>query len=59
MKKFGLKSILIKKFKYHTTKIVTVEKYNILDRYFSITTINENGEKILHIYIQLKMVGVI
>ena len=59
MKELGLIFIIVKKFKHYTTKVDIVEKDNILSKDFSITRINENRYEILHIYIQLKMVGVI
>ncbi len=41
MKELGLRSIIVKKFKHHTTKVDIAEKENVLDRDFSTTTINE------------------
>ena len=41
MKELELRSIMVKKFKHHTTKVKIVEKDNVLNRDFSTITINE------------------
>lgn len=41
MRELGLKSVIVKKYKHHTTKVKVEEKDNILDRNFSTNTINE------------------
>lgn len=41
MRELDLKSVILKKFRHHTTKIKIEDKDNILDRDFSTNTINE------------------
>lgn len=41
MRELGLKSVIVKKFKHHTTKIKIDDKDNILNQDFSTNTINE------------------
>ncbi len=41
MSELGLKSVIVKKFKHHTTKVKIEDKDNILGRHFSTNTINE------------------
>lgn len=41
MSELGLKSVIIKNFKHHTTKIKIENKDNVLSQYFTTTTINK------------------
>lgn len=41
MSELGLKSVIVKKFKHHTTKVKIEDKDNILNQDFSTNTINE------------------
>jgi transposase InsO family protein len=41
MAKLGLRSIVVKKYKHHSSKSPIVEKENILNREFEATTINQ------------------
>ncbi|MPM87176.1 hypothetical protein SDC9_134270 [bioreactor metagenome] len=41
MSELGLKSVIVKKFKHHTTKVKIEDKENVLNQDFSTNTINE------------------
>lgn len=41
MSELGLKSVIVKKFNHHTTKVKIEDKENILNQDFSTNTINE------------------
>lgn len=51
MREMDLYSVIVKKYKQHSSKNVVEDLENVLDRDFSTTTINEKWGGILHIFI--------